>query len=547
MNMLNPGPAQPAPAPSAAEVRAHVDAVTEHFRALEKAANLAAWDAAVKGTPENLQAAADARTALMKAAADPEEYARFRDWDRAGAAGSDAQLARMVRLLHLSYAQNQNDPALIEQISALIQKLEEAYYGFRATVDGKQLSNNQIEKVLADEIDSEVRREVWEASKQLGPLVAPAVRELARLRNQAAQKMGYANFHRMSLELNEIDPDWLYTMLEDLAAQTEAPFRRVKAELDQELSARFKVPVAELRPWHYSDLFFQRAPIVGDLDFEPLFADQDLIALATRTYDGLGMDVRDILGRSDLYERELKDQHAFSIHIDREGDVRTLNNLVPSERWMDTLLHELGHGVYDKYIPHSLPWLLRTVPHILSTEAMALLMGAQTLDRDWLVHVRGLERAQAEQVARTATRREVLAQLIFARWVMVVVGFERAMYEDPDRELDTLWWDLVEKYQLLHRPEGRHMPDWATKNHIALAPAYYQNYLLGHMVAAQWQHTLAGQGGLIDNPAAGVWFREKVFGPGATLPWNDALAHATGEKLNLSYYSQRYVQAAGAD
>jgi peptidyl-dipeptidase A len=529
-------------APSLDEIRAAVDAVVVQLRRLDIAANLTAWDAAVKGTPENLQKAADARTEAMKFAADPGEYARFRDWDRSGAAAGDAQLARMVRVLHNLFAGNQNDPALIEQISGLIQKLEEVYYGFRATVDGKSLSNNQIEKILDTEMDSEIRREVWEAHKQLGPLVAPSIRELAHLRNRAAQNMGYANFHRMSLELNEIDPDWLYQMLEDLAMQTQAPFERVKAELDQALSKRFQVPVAELRPWHYSDLFFQRAPAIGDTDFEVYFKDQDLVALATETYDSLGMDVRDILTRSDLYERELKDQHAFCIHIDREGDIRTLNNLVPSERWMDTLLHELGHGVYDKYIPQSLPWLLRTIPHILSTEAMALLMGSQTLDTEWLVRIRGLDRAEAVALSAAATKREILAQLIFARWVMVVVGFERAMYENPDQDLDTLWWDLVEKYQLLHRPEGRHMPDWATKNHIALAPAYYQNYLLGQMVAAQWQHTLRAKGGLIGNPDAGAWFKDRVFGTGATLPWNDALAFATGEPLNLTYYAQQYVE-----
>jgi peptidyl-dipeptidase A len=528
---------------SLSEIQSAIAASTAQIRELYIAANLAGWDAAVAGTPENLQKAADTRTALMKHMASTEEYARYRDWDQSGAAAADPLVARQVRVLHYAFAEAQNDPELIEQISGLISKLEEVYYGFRAEVDGKKLSNNQIEKILDEERDSEVRREVWEAHKQLGPLVAPSIRELARLRNRAAQKMGYANFHRMSLTLNEIDPDWLYGMLEDLATKTDEPFRKVKGALDAELSKRFNVPVEELRAWHYSDLFFQRAPKVGETDFDTFFKDQDVVALATQTYDSLGMDVRDILARSDLYERELKDQHAFCVHIDREGDVRTLNNLVPSERWMDTLLHELGHGVFDKYIPQSLPWILRTIPHILTTEAMALLMGGQTLDREWLINIRGLDEKTADSVVKPAQQREILSQLIFARWVMVVVGFERAMYENPEADLDTIWWNLVEKYQFLKRPEGRNMPDWATKNHVALAPAYYQNYLIGHMVAAQWLGTLEKNGGLIGNPNAGAWFKEKVFGLGATKPWNEGLAHATGEPLNLDHYVRRYVVA----
>jgi peptidyl-dipeptidase A len=88
------------------------------------------------------------------------------------------------------------------------------------------------------------------------------------------------------------------------------------------------------------------------------------------------------------------------------------------------------------------------------------------------------------------------------------------------------------------------MPDWATKNHVALAPAYYQNYLIGRMVAEQWRHWLAENvGGIIDKPGAGEFFIKKVFAPGATLPWNDALAFATGEPLQIDYFVDRYVGA----
>ncbi len=519
------------------EISSAVQTTVARLRQLYIASAMAAWEAAAESTPANLSAAADTRTALMRFEADPVEYARYRDWDKANDAAADPLLARQVRVLHFEFAQGQNDPALIDQISTLIKQLEEVYYIFRAEVNGKKLTNNEIDDILDRERDGEVRREAWEAHKQLGPKVADSVRELARLRNKTAHKMGYPNYHRMSLTLSEIDPDWLYEMLDKLKTQTDAPFRAAKAALDAELSARFKVPVAELRPWHYSDLFFQRAPKVGNTDFDALFANQKLEDLAIKTYDGLGMDVRDILARSDLYERPNKDQHAFCIHIDREGDVRTLNNLRPSERWMDTLLHELGHGVYDKYIPSTVPWLLRTPAHILSTEAMAELMGGMPLDREWLISVRGLSPTQADSLASAAHQRDVLGRLIFTRWVMVVVNFERALYEDPERDLNALWWDLVQKFQFVTRPEGRAMPDWATKNHIALAPAYYQNYLIGYMMAAQWRHWLdVNAGGLVGKAAAGDFFRDKVFTPGAIRPWNEGLDYATGEALKIDYY-----------
>jgi peptidyl-dipeptidase A len=108
------------------------------------------------------------------------------------------------------------------------------------------------------------------------------------------------------------------------------------------------------------------------VDLDSLVADRDIEKLAAATYSDLDMDVGSILARSDLYPRPGKNQHAFCIHIDREGDVRTLNNLQPNHRWAETLLHELGHGVYDKYVDPALPWLLCAPAHTFTTEAVAI-------------------------------------------------------------------------------------------------------------------------------------------------------------------------------
>ena len=94
------------------------------------------------------------------------------------------------------------------------------------------------------------------------------------------------------------------------------------------------------------------------------------------------------------------------------------------------------------------------------------------------------------------------ALLVFARWVLVMTNFERSLYADPDADLDTLWWDLVERHQLVHRPDDRHAPDWAAKIHLAAAPVYYQNYLYGELFASQLDATLARPGRRPRRPSA---------------------------------------------
>ena len=66
-----------------------------------------------------------------------------------------------------------------------------------------------------------------------------------------------------------------------------------------------------------------------------------------------------------------------------------------------------------------------------------------------------------------------------------------SLYADPNLEdPNSDWWDLVEKLQLVERPPDRDEPDWAAKIHVAVAPVYYHNYVLGHLLATQLRHHL---------------------------------------------------------
>jgi peptidyl-dipeptidase A len=164
------------------------------------------------------------------------------------------------------------------------------------------------------------------------------------------------------------------------------------------------------------------------------------------------------------------------------------------------------------------------------------------LNPEWLVEVAGVPAAEVAAVAPHLRARQRLGMLIFVRWVLVVVSFERAMYQDPERNLNQLWWDLVERYQLVARPEGRNAPDWAAKIHLALYPVYYQNYLLGELMASQLSRTIANRfGRLIETPAAGRFLVDELFQRGATADWDTTLEQVTGERLTARYFAEEFV------
>jgi len=517
------------------EIQRFIDDTVEHVRPLEKAYYLAEWESAVNGTPEALDRTQQAQAAYMRFWSDPERFQAAHRYDQQGS--SDPLDARQIKLIHLTAGQNQQDAATIDRLTALESEVRGLYTNFRGKVDGRELNDNAMDHILAKSADSDEVRRVWEASKQVGQQVAPHIRELAQVRNEAARRQGFRDHFQRSLTLSEIDEALLLSLFDSLDAQSKKPFQRLMESIGGQRGRHFGTKASELHPWHFGDRFFQKPPPMGEIDFDSLFADKDPVELATRTYDGLGMEVRDVLARSDLYARPGKNQHAFMAHIDRAGDIRTLNNLERNLQWNSTLHHELGHAVYEKYLDQELPWLLSAPAHILTTEAIAILMGALTVHEEWLKSVLGVPASKAEAVAAAAGDRRRAQDLIFTRWCLVMTNFERRLYGDPEADLDTIWWDLVEKYQSLRRPEGRRAPDWAAKYHVALAPVYYQNYELGYLVSAQLMDRITREaGGFVDRKAAGDWLKQRFFSPGARRDWAAHVASTTGEPLSPRYF-----------
>jgi len=526
-----------------AKFRSWLERFLEEFQPIEKAFAHAYWNVSTTGKKEDADRLERAEGAYRRLFASAERYRYLKSIAAEGDI-ADPVLARQLDVLLREFEGNQMDEFTLRKLVALKVEIENLYNNFRADLEGEKVGQNQLRQILRTSTDSNRVRAAWEAAKQIGPGVASRIQELVWVRNELAHGRGYADFQRMSLRLEEIDRDWLFKLLDDLAEATEAPFRALKAEIDAALARRFGIPSADLRPWHYGDPFFQEAPPIGDVDLDEFYRPQDLSALTVRFYEGLGMDIRAILDRSDLFEREGKCQHAFCTDLDRRGDVRVLCNLKPDEYWMGTMLHEFGHAVYDREYDAAMPHLLRGPAHTCATEAIAMMFGRASKDRLFLSEVAGVDPDRAG-VAADAARKELRTeQLIFMRWAQVVVRFENELYSRPDQDFNKLWWDLVEKFQGLRRPEGRDAPDWATKIHVATAPVYYQNYILGELTAAQLQRFLLdriggngeGVGGLLGRPEVGDILRERVFRPGRRFHWNEMLERATGSRLDPQHF-----------
>ncbi|MBI4586342.1 MAG: M2 family metallopeptidase [Planctomycetes bacterium] len=522
----------------------------EEYVPRERAFNEALWKAQTTGRKEDEGDLAAKEIRFRKLLQDPAGYRYLAGLEKQREV-REPPARRQLVLLRREFEENQMDEKTLEQAIDLRVRIESEYNNFRSRLGGEEVTDNRIREILRDSGDSGEVKAAWEASKEIGPRVADRILELVEIRNRVALQLGHPNHQVLALKLAELDPEELFKLLDRIDRVTAAPYQTIKQSIDAELSARFHVPAAELAPWHYGDPFFQAPPRRSGADLDPFYEGKDLVELATRFFDGLGLEIRDLLERSDLYERPGKCQHAFCMDMNRQGDVRVLCNLKSKEKWMGTMLHEFGHAVYDKYFDPALPHLLRGPAHIFCTEAIAMLFGRLSQNRRFLSELAGASGGGSEAISRAAREELRRGQIIFMRWALVMVHFERELYGNPGQDLNRRWWDLVERFQGLKPPPGRNAPDWATKIHIATSPVYYQNYMLGELAASQLENYLIkevlgeknGDGGsMIGRREAGRFLVEHIFRPGRRWPWSELIRKATGKPLDAEHFIEQFAR-----
>lgn len=529
-----------------AEIGSYVRQHEAVIAPLHKEYSLKFWDLSLDGNnPQVESALVEAKERYLKVYNNRNEFQQLRDWKSAGFQ-LDELTARQFKLIYDAFVPNQIEPEVLRDLVQRETQIETLFNTFRARFEGGQASDNELRDILRNEQDIRRRRAAWEATKQIGHEVAPQLLQLIAIRNTEARKLGYQDYYAMMFELQELDEKWVFSLFDRLEKLSERAFTETKAELDAALKAKFGVAESENYPWLYSDPFFQEFPSAGTSEsLDDLFQNADIEALTRAHYQSIGLNITDLLERADLYERQGKSQHAFCMDVDHEGDVRVLCNIRKNERWMSTMLHEFGHAVYDKYNDQTLPFLLRAPAHTLTTEAIAMMNGRMSKSPEWLTSIAGVPAAHAQRVSASALKTLRSEMLIFLRWAITLVRFERELYRDSNQNLNRLWWEYVERFQKVTPPPDRDQADWASKTHLANSPAYYQNYVLGELMASQLLNFIRSEivksDSYAGHPAVGQYLVEKVFKPGARYDWNTMLKRATGADLNPAHFIAQFV------
>ncbi len=172
----------------------------------------------------------------------------------------DPLIKRQIEIIYLSSLENQIDPKLNEELVRQASGLEKKFNAYRAKIGNKEVTDNDIRQIMKKTRDIKKRKQAWEASKQIGKVVADDLIALVKKRNEAARDIGFKNYYVMELKLQEQNEREIFGILNRLAAATERPYKKLKIGIDDAVAKQFNIKPNEVAIWHYEDTFFQEAP-----------------------------------------------------------------------------------------------------------------------------------------------------------------------------------------------------------------------------------------------------------------------------------------------
>ncbi|MFN3939825.1 MAG: M2 family metallopeptidase [Chitinophagales bacterium] len=434
----------------------------------------------------------------------------------------------------------------------------ELLYGFKYMLNCKQVTTNDIDRILREETDLKKRQAAWEASKEVGKVLKPGLISLQEYRNASVKPLGYSDFFAYQVSEYGMTSEEMLALTRSLINDVWPLYRELHTWARYELAAKYNQPVPDYIPAHWLPNRWGQdwtAMVnVEGLNIDPVLKEKGAEWVMQTGEDfwvsmGFPKLPQTFWEKSSLYPLPedagyQKNNHASAWHMDLGSDVRSLMSVEPNTEWWSTVLHELGHiYYYMEYSNPEVPNVLRGGANRGYHEAFGSMIGLASLQKP-LLESQGLIAAGVQTNDTLKLLSEALDFIVHIPWGSgVMTEFEYAVYAQnlsPD-QYNAKWWELVKKYQGIVPPtaRGEEYCDATTKTHINDDAAQYYDYSISNVLLFQFHDYIAKN--ILKQPAnaTNYWgsketgaFLSKVMKPGATVDWRAHLEESIGSPMS---------------
>src|SRR5216110_1078496 len=342
------------------------------YQALFRVNSEAQWLAVTDVTPEHDASAEATAKAYAAFNGNPAIISETRDLLTHQKELNELTVRQLKQLLLNAAEGPMTNPDLVAKRVAAETKQASLMNGFEFKLNGQKITPNQIDDKLEKSTDLAERKAVWEASKEIGPVLKPNLVTLRDLRNGVAKEMQYPDYFSLEVAAYGMTTDEMLKMLDDWMATLRPLYLQLHTWAKYKLAEKYHQPVPKKIPAHWINNRWaqQWEGLVDAANIDKFFEGRQpewIIKTAEQFYTGLGFSPlpEGFWQKSDFYplppdSKRKKNTHASCWHIDLEKDIRSLQSIEPNSRWFFTAHHELGHGYYFKaYSRPEVPYLLR--------------------------------------------------------------------------------------------------------------------------------------------------------------------------------------------
>ncbi len=543
------------------EVDSFLASYTETYLGLQAKSAEADWSLNTKivdGDNSNSKAYEEAEGKVAEFTGSVEVIEKARRYLEGRAGLNDLQVRQLKAILYAAARNPQTKPGLVKARIKADAAQTEARFGFDFKIDGKSVTTNEIDQILEEEDDEQVRLAAWNSSKEVGKGLKKGLAGLVSLRNQTVQALGYKDFFQYQVSDYGMTVPEMMEQMRRFARELRPLYRELHTWARYRLAKKFGKDVPELLPAHWlpnrwGQSWGSMVKVEGfDLDGTlSSFKPERLVRQAEDFYVSLGFEPLpgSFYKRSSLYPLPegtayKKNNHASAWHMDLQKDVRCLMSVEPNARWWETTHHELGHiYYYIEYTSPRVPPLLRGGANRGFHEAIGSLLGLASMQKGFL-QGRGLVPADARVDEIQTLLKEALDFVVFIPFSTgTMTHFEHDLYaaDLPVSSYNERWWKYAAEFQGISPPveRGEEFCDAASKTHINNDAAQYYDYAISYILLHQFHRHIARKI-LAQEPRNTNYYGNKKIGTflgsilklGATRDWRTVLQESIGEDIS---------------
>jgi len=385
-------------------------------------------------------------------------------------------------------------------------------------IDGTRQSIDSVNSAMIHDNSRTQRELAYRALFSVDGSSVSQFSRLFRMRNQAASRLGYRDYYSLMSSLscgNEQD----YLQLVDIIDSLTSP---VYERMFDRRRNNGRSEALELWDWWQ--------PYEKTLrEVDRFFPVDSQLYFARRSLADIGFRLEQL----PLYLNVVSDSSishmAQTIVVRAPHDIRLAVNLTDGLQSMRRLLHAVGLALLHVEVRQDSHWFSNVDDPVWSN-ATGLFFERQCLQPDWLSKYAALP---AELIARFGEAEEA-DEMLKLRLCLVDVTFEYEAYKNPNRDLNSLYWDLFTRYTMLPRHDD--LAPWATQVEYVTMPLGRCAQLLSRTATAQtYAYLFDNYSGVVGNKEVRSFLVQNYFRFGSRYHWRNLLERTTGEPLSFDY------------